>query len=282
MIRSPALSSRRMIRASMSPVSSGTSRAAARSPTVNVSLVPGLDDAQDRRRLRPRPGDRAGERQPVLVAADPLDDGHLGKRRGGDKAPIGGARDRAGALDLAQHVAQFRAIARRHGEGAGNLALADRGGALADERRAARPPKAARRGVARIPRPVVCPDSTAHAGCVRGRWIAGRPADCSGAAQCSDRARGVFAVDRLTPVFVAAVFLAAPVFFAVLVVFVTSVARHSWRPLLRRLSPTRLWRSCVPASCLCRAARRAAAMPRRARRCRDRRCAAARRSRRHG
>ena len=40
MIRSPALSSRRMILASMSPVSSGTSRAAARSPTFNTSLAP--------------------------------------------------------------------------------------------------------------------------------------------------------------------------------------------------------------------------------------------------
>ena len=38
-----------------------------------------------------------------------------------------------------------------------------------------------------------------------------------------DRARGVFAVDRLALVFVAAAFLAAPVFFAALVFFVTSV-----------------------------------------------------------
>ena len=51
-----------------------------RSPLADLYRLarPGLDDAQDRRRLRPRPGDRAGERQPVLVAADPLDDGHLG------------------------------------------------------------------------------------------------------------------------------------------------------------------------------------------------------------
>jgi hypothetical protein len=39
-----------------------------------------------------------------------------------------------------------------------------------------------------------------------------------------DRVRDVFAVDRLTLVFVAAVFLAGPVFFAVLVFFATSVA----------------------------------------------------------
>ncbi len=94
---------------------------------------PALDDAQERRRFRPRPGDRAGERQPILVAAYPLDNGHLGKRRGGDKAPVGGAGDGPGTLDIAQHVAQLRAIARRYGEGASDLALADRGGALADE-----------------------------------------------------------------------------------------------------------------------------------------------------
>ena len=38
-----------------------------------------------------------------------------------------------------------------------------------------------------------------------------------------DRGRGVFAVDRLMPVFVAAMLLAGPVFFAVLFFFVTSV-----------------------------------------------------------
>jgi hypothetical protein len=36
-----------------------------------------------------------------------------------------------------------------------------------------------------------------------------------------DRGRGVFAVDRLMPVFVAAMLLAGPVFFAVLFFFVT-------------------------------------------------------------
>ena len=38
-----------------------------------------------------------------------------------------------------------------------------------------------------------------------------------------DRARGVFAVDGLALVFVAAVFLATPVFFAVLVLFATAI-----------------------------------------------------------
>jgi len=70
-----------MIRASISPVwrldnprsGAGTDR--------ERLAQPGLDKTQHRRRIRSRPANRADERDAVLIAAEPLDEGSLGRER---------------------------------------------------------------------------------------------------------------------------------------------------------------------------------------------------------
>ena len=98
------------------------------------SLAALIGKPQQRCRIWPRPGDRADKRNAVLVGADPLDNGQLGKLRPAGQPAIGGARDSSRALDLAQYVAECRPLARSEIKSAGDLALADRGWALADER----------------------------------------------------------------------------------------------------------------------------------------------------
>ena len=101
--------------------------------TASAGALAALGETQNGSRIRPRPNHRTSERNPVSIAAKPLDYRHLRQRRGADKASVGRARDHPRALNIAQHVTQPRAISGGYTERAGDFARSDCGGALADK-----------------------------------------------------------------------------------------------------------------------------------------------------
>ena len=241
-----------MIRASISPVSRGTSRAAARSPTFSVSPVP----VSTMRKIGAGsgPGQATGRASASPSSSLPIRSMTVtsGSGGGGDKAPVGGARDRS---RNARCCAACRAVPgdcrapRPKARAISRLPTADGLSRMKSSSSAAE---------GRSPRRLRCsPDQRdftneridfAHCAGLRPRP---HPASCSefvaGGSRLSpgkrrrfdvlaafivSRAgtsgRGVFAVDRCAGLRCRCL---AAVFFAVLVFFVTSVERHSWRPL---------------------------------------------------
>ena len=116
-----------------------------------------------------RPGQRPGQRLAVGIAAEALDRHDFGQRRSGGEFAVGGARQLAGAPDLAQHLAQRRLFGRSEPEGAGDLARAERARIVAQEstiQRARRGQAASRQLVA------IAPVQSAARGAARWRSLA--------------------------------------------------------------------------------------------------------------